>query len=86
MSITMPLEAAVRDLRRLLEELEPGETVTLTGAEGEPEALLVSLKQDVHEAEAEADYEARWDELSPRVSRAWRSDRSAVELVTEMRR
>ncbi len=86
MSITVPIETAERDLRRLLEELNLGETVTLIGSEGVPRALLVSLKPVLRETQAEVDWEARWDALAQRVSHAWTSEKSAVELLTEMRR
>ena len=86
MSITLPIETAEKDLRSLLEELNLGETVTLIGAEGVPRALLVSLKPAMREIQEEADWEARWDALARQVSQAWKSDRSAVELLTEMRR
>ena len=86
MSITLPIEMAEKDLRSLLEELNLGETVTLIGAEGVPRALLVSLKPVLREIQEEADWDARWDALARQVSQAWNSDKSAVELLTEMRR
>ncbi len=86
MPITLPIETAERDLRSLLEELNLGETVTLIGSEGMPQALLVSLKPVLRETEAEADWEARWDALARQVSDAWQSEKSAVELLSEMRR
>jgi hypothetical protein len=91
MSITLPIETAERDLRGLLEELTLGETVTLVGSEGVPQALLVSLrsalaKPVLRETQAESDWEARWDALAQQVSDAWQSEKSAVELLTEMRR
>lgn len=86
MPITVPIETAERDLRSLLEELNLGETVTLIGSEGMPQALLVSLKPVLRETEAEADWEARWDALARQVSDAWQSEKSAVELLSEMRR
>jgi hypothetical protein len=86
MSITLPIETAEKDLRSLLEELNLGETVTLIGAEGVPRALLVSLKPALREVQEEADWDARWDALARQVSQAWNSDKSAVELLTEMRR
>jgi len=46
MTIRVPIETAERDLRRLLAELEPGETATLIGSGGKPEALLISLRRD----------------------------------------
>jgi hypothetical protein len=86
MPITLPIETAERDLKGLLEELNLGETVTLIGAEGLPQALLVSLRPVSRETEAEADWEARWAALARQVSDAWQSEKSAVELLSEMRR
>jgi hypothetical protein len=86
MSITLPIETAERDLRGLLEELNLGDTVTLVGSEGVPQALLVSLRPVLRETEAEADWDARWDALARQVSDAWQSEKSAVELLSEMRR
>jgi hypothetical protein len=86
MSITLPIETAERDLRGLLEELSLGDTVTLVGSEGMPQALLVSLKPASRAVQATPDWEARWDILARRVSDAWRSEMSAVETLAEMRR
>ena len=82
----LPIEIAERDLRRLLEELDLGDTVTLIGSGGVPQALLVSLRSALREAPAELDWEARWDALAQQVSDAWQSEKSAVELLSEMRR
>jgi hypothetical protein len=86
MSITLPIETAERDLRGLIEELGLGDTVTLVGSEGSPEALLVSLKPAVGESQPAHDWQARWDSLAQRVSEAWRSEKNALETVNEMRR
>ena len=86
MPITLPVEVAERELKSLLEELTLGETVTLIGSEGMPEALLVSLRANLRETEAEADWEDRWQALARQVSEAWQSEKSAVELLSEMRR
>ena len=83
---TLPIETAEQDLRRLLEELDLGDTVTLIGSEGAPQALLVSLKPALREALAESEWEARWDVLAQQVSEAWQSEKSPVELLSEMRR
>ena len=83
---SVPIETAERDLRRLLEELDLGDTVTLIGSEGVPQALLVSLRPTLHKAPVEAGWEARWDALARRVSEAWQSEKGAVELLSEMRR
>jgi antitoxin (DNA-binding transcriptional repressor) of toxin-antitoxin stability system len=86
MSITLPIEMAERDLKRLLDDLKLGETVTLVGSEGVPRALLVSLRPVLRETQAEPDWEARWDALARQVSQAWKSEKGAVELLSEMRR
>jgi antitoxin (DNA-binding transcriptional repressor) of toxin-antitoxin stability system len=85
-SMTVPVETAERDLKDLLEQLHLGETITLVSSEGTPLALVVSLKPLPVEVEPASDWEARWDALTQRVSQAWKSDKSAVEILTEMRR
>ena len=86
MSITLPIERAEQDLRGLIAQLNRGETVTLIGTEGVPIALLVSLKPTPRVNHEEADWDARWDALARQVSRAWKSEKSAVESLIEMRR
>jgi hypothetical protein len=86
MSITLPIERAEQDLRGLIAQLNRGEAVTLIGTEGVPIALLVSLKPTPRANHEEADWDARWDALARQVSRAWKSERSALELLTDMRR
>jgi hypothetical protein len=86
MPITLPIETAERDLRGLLEELTLGDTVTLVGSEGMPQAILVSLKPALHPNQTAADWDTRWDVLARRVSDAWQSEQSAVEILGEMRR
>jgi|DewCreStandDraft_4_1066084.scaffolds.fasta_scaffold284921_1 hypothetical protein len=86
MSITLPIETAERDLRGLIEEMNLGDTVTLVGSEGTPQALLVSLRPGGAASVASQDWQARWDSLAQRVSQAWRGDKDALETVSEMRR
>lgn len=86
MSITVPIETAERELRSLLEQLRLGETATLVSAEGAPEALLVSLKSSAGRLQPVADWDTRWDALAQKVSQAWRGEKSAIEILAEMRR
>jgi antitoxin (DNA-binding transcriptional repressor) of toxin-antitoxin stability system len=86
MSVTVPIETAERDLRGLLERLQLGETITLVGATGAPEALLISLKSAPTKPQSLSDWAARWDALAHKVSQAWKSEKSAVETLAEMRR
>jgi hypothetical protein len=85
MPINVPVETVGRDLQSLLEGLNLGETVTLVDAEGVPQALLVSLQPLLRSSQAEADREARWDTLARQVSKAWKSEKGAVELLADMR-
>ena len=86
MSQTVPIETAARDLQSLLEQLQLGETITLVGAQGAPEALLVSLKPALAEPPSVADWEAQWDALSQKIGQAWQSKKNALETLAEMRR
>jgi antitoxin (DNA-binding transcriptional repressor) of toxin-antitoxin stability system len=73
-------------LEELLKGLPFGESITLTGPEGRPVALLVSLKSGKAEQMPVSDWDARLDDLAQRVSRAWKGEKSAVEVLSEMRR
>ena len=86
MPIAVPVETVEHDLKRLLERLRLGETVTLVSPEGNPLALLVSLKSESSATRPIPDWDVRWDALAHRVSLAWQSKKSAVEILSEMRR
>jgi hypothetical protein len=86
MSLTVPTEIAERELRSLLEQLRLGETATLVSSEGTPEALLVSLKSSAGRPQLMSDWDTRWDALAQKVSQAWKGEKSAVEILAEMRR
>jgi len=87
-SIAVPIETAERVLKHLLEELHLGETITLVSSEGEPLAVVVSLKPTTPRAEslAASDWEVQWKALAEEIGRAWKNDKSAAEVVSEMRR
>lgn len=86
MTIRVPIEAAEQDLRTLLSRLGLGEAATLVDSEGRPEGLLISLRPVERQAQPEDDWEARWDALACQVSQAWASEKSAVQILAEMRR
>lgn len=81
----LPIETAERDLKRVLCQLNLGETITITSSEGQPQALLVSLRSATQDNDT-IDWESRWDDLAQQVSNAWQSEKSAVEILSELRR
>lgn len=86
MSHAVPLKSAECNLERLLKGLPLGESITLTGPEGGPVALLISLKPEKIAQKTDTDWDARMDDLAQRVSRSWMGDKSAVDILSEMRR
>jgi hypothetical protein len=84
--MNVSIETAEQDLRRLLEQLRLGETITLVSSEGTPEALLVSLRAITTKLQPASDWEARWDALAQKISQAWKSEKGAIEILAEMRR
>jgi len=86
MSEAIALKSAGRDLEKLLEGLSLGESITLIGPEGCPVALLVSLNPGTNEKKPDADWDARMDGLARKVSRAWKGEKSGVDVLSEMRR
>lgn len=86
MSHAIPLKSAECNLEKLLKELSLGESITLTGPEGGPVALLISLKPEKMAKKTDADWDARMDDLAQRVSRSWSGEKSAVDILSEIRR
>jgi antitoxin (DNA-binding transcriptional repressor) of toxin-antitoxin stability system len=86
MALDITVETAERELRGVLERLQPGDTVKLLDASGQAVALLISLKPCAQRKSGASDWRARWDALTERVSRDWKSEKSALEILAEMRR
>jgi len=86
MTEAVSIKNAECNLEELFNRLPFGESITLTGPEGSPVALLVSLKQEKTERMPISDWDAQMDELAQKVSRAWKGDKSAVEVLQETRR
>lgn len=66
----------VKDVKKARSEIDEGISVV----------LLVSLKSREVERKDFSDWEVRMDELAQKVSQAWKDERSAVEILSEMRR
>jgi hypothetical protein len=86
MSEAVSIKNAECNLEELLKGLPFAKSITLTGPEGNPVALLVSLKSGKAERKLVFDWDAQMDELAQKVSRAWKGEKSAVENLSEMRR
>ena len=87
-SMTVQIEKAGRDLAHLLEGLSLRETITLVSSEGTPLAVVVSLKPIAPESATQpaSDWMVQWKALAEEIGRAWKSEKSAVEVLSEMRR
>jgi hypothetical protein len=48
--------------------------------------MLVSLQHTTTEPQAISDWMEQWDALAREIGKAWKSDKSAVEILSEMRR
>ena len=87
MSTTVRIEEAQRQLRRILQETPGGDSVTVVDSSGVPLGLVVSLKFETQQAATEPqEWIRRWDALTKRINAAWESDKSAVRILSEMRR
>lgn len=85
MSTTITLEKAAPTLRELLRKLVPGETVTLVEADGKPLAVLVSVGSTVV-TQPVSDWSQRWRDLAEQIDRAWKVEKSGLQILAEMRR
>jgi|CXWL01.1.fsa_nt_gi antitoxin (DNA-binding transcriptional repressor) of toxin-antitoxin stability system len=84
-STAITIEKLGSDLKGLLSRLRLGETITLVTPDGAPVAILISLKPAPALPPA-PDWLLKWETLAEEISRAWKSDKSAIETLTEMRR
>jgi len=85
MSVEVSVDSAKKNLENILASLSPGETATLIGPEGRPMAVLVPLKKSEDIAE-EIDWDEEWQALARRIDSAWKSEKTALQILTEMRR
>jgi antitoxin (DNA-binding transcriptional repressor) of toxin-antitoxin stability system len=85
MSVEVSVAAAKKNLEEILSKLLPGETATLISPEGKPMAVLVPLKSSEDAAKV-LDWDAEWETLAREIDLDWKSKKSALEILTEMRR
>jgi antitoxin (DNA-binding transcriptional repressor) of toxin-antitoxin stability system len=85
MSVEVSVDSAKKNLENILASLSPGETATLIGPEGRPMAVLVPLKKSEDIAE-EIDWDEEWQALARRIDSAWKSEKTALQILSEMRR
>lgn len=70
--------------RELLERMPAGEKVNLVDPDGKRVAVVYSIRPEKPMSREE--WLAQLDTLAERITRAWKSDKNAVEIVSEMRR
>lgn len=86
MATEISVDALGPELKDMLNRLPAGESVTVVGADGKPVAMLYTVKPRSEPEMSDEEFFARWEELARRVSKAWKSDKSALEILAEMRR
>ena len=86
MATVVSLESLGKGLMDLLERLPAGESVTVVRADGKPVARLTAVKPEHDGLTPDGDLLAEWEELAKEVSKAWKSEKSALEILAEMRR
>lgn len=70
----------------LLARLGSGEAATLTGPDGKPIAVLVPLGIRPPGEHPNGNWMSDWTALAEQISTSWKSDRSATDLLDDMRR
>ncbi len=85
MSVEVSVDSAKKNLEAILAKLSPGETATLIGPEGRPMAVIVPLRSS-DEATEKLDWDKEWQTLAREIDCAWKSEKSALQVLAEMRR
>ena len=86
LSIDIPVDEAAQDFKGWLERLPWGEMVRLVDSDGHPVALVVSLREDPARDFSDEEREQRWLALAEKISKAWKSVKTALEVLAEMGR
>lgn len=86
----MTARIGVRDLKNraseIVREIHEEQTEYIITLRGEPVAVLRPLRKDDEQAQLQAETDeafAKMDALAERITRAWRSPKSPVELLEE---
>ena len=89
----MAARIGVRDLKNraseLVREIHEEQAEYIITLRGEPVAVLRPLQKDDEQARLQAETDdafAKMEALAERITRAWRSPKSALELLEEQRR
>ncbi len=80
---SMTVRAIQEELENLLTQMSPGETLTVLGDDGVPQAVVVRIQvAGPHAVDAWAELER----LGEKMSSNWPTGKSAAEAVAEIRR
>ena len=85
LTVEVSVDSAKKNLEVILAKLSPGETATLIGPEGRPMAVIVPLRSS-DEATEKLDWDREWQALAREIDCAWKSEKSALQVLAEMRR
>jgi prevent-host-death family protein len=86
MATEISIDALGPELKGLLERSPSGEPITVLGKDGKPVARLTPLRPEPEPPMSDEEWFAKWDALAERIDKAWKSDKTALEVLAEMRR
>lgn len=91
----MPVRTLPPTMIELLKQLPAGETVRFVSESGATEAILVSIRGSMESQSLLEDQSILleqdtwlqdWQDMAQRIAADWKSDKTAVEIVSELRR
>lgn len=89
----VPMKELPAHLVELIHGLNAGESLTFVSELGEPEAVLVaidseqeSLQTNQHIEPIRDEWFADWDRMARAIAKDWKINKSAVDVLSEMRR
>lgn len=88
---TVPLKKLPPDLIEILDKLIEGEPLTFVDESGKAKVKLVTVVSEQAEPLSKFqpihdEWFEDWDRMAREISKAWKVDKSAVEILSEMRR
>jgi antitoxin (DNA-binding transcriptional repressor) of toxin-antitoxin stability system len=78
------------ELVKLIHGLNAGESITIVDEAGKPEAVLVAIDEEpsgtLDFKPVEDEWLKEWNDLASAITRDWKVDKSALEIVIEGKR
>jgi antitoxin (DNA-binding transcriptional repressor) of toxin-antitoxin stability system len=88
---TVSIKKMPPEMAEIFDNLSKGESVTVLDEDGKPKVVLVTVAATPAEVQSRFqpihdEWFEDWDKMAREIAKDWKSDKSALEVLSEMRR